>query len=61
MQSKLTINFNDLLSSFEWVSAAGPDEKKAFICRENGKIYWDDDASDEELPDTERAEDEGED
>ena len=51
MTSNPTINMDELLSTFEWVSAGGQFENQAYVSRIDGKIYWDCDASDDELPD----------
>lgn len=49
----MTVNFNEVLDAFEFVSSAGSGENKAYLCRETGKIYWDSDWIDdvEDLPD----------
>jgi len=49
--------FEDIRSSFEFVSSVGVGEHQAFLCRQTGKIYWRsesldlDELSDEQLPD----------
>lgn len=50
MQSYPKLDMDELMSTFEWVSAGALYENRAFVSRVDGKIYWDDDSSDEELP-----------
>lgn len=47
------LNFDDLESAFDWVSAALPFENAAYVSRVTGKIWWVSDAyeGDEEIPD----------
>jgi hypothetical protein len=40
MPDHTSVNFNDLLDAFLWVSGAAPDEYEAHISRLTGKIYW---------------------
>ena len=50
MQSVPKINMDELWLTFEWVSAADALDNQAYVRREDGKIFWNDDASDQELP-----------
>lgn len=46
------VNFSELMDTIEWVSAAEElGDAAAYVSRADGKIYWDSDASDEDLPD----------
>lgn len=47
------IDYDDLLSAFEWVNASHRGDTSAFICRETGAVHWGSNSADleEELPD----------
>lgn len=47
------VYLSELLDACEWVSAAGPYENAAYVCRASGRIYWHTESGDldEELPD----------
>ncbi|MDK1492863.1 UPF0158 family protein [Sinorhizobium sp. 7-81] len=48
----MTVNFSELRDAFEFVSSGGSGENTAYLCKETGKIYWEDWLDDvEELPD----------
>lgn len=51
-KSRTCIRYDDLLSAFEWVSAAAPSENFAFVSRQTGRLYWASSSHDleEELP-----------
>jgi hypothetical protein len=51
MQSYPPIDMNDLLAAFDWVSSGQRFENTAYLSRVDGRIYWDSDASEDELPD----------
>jgi hypothetical protein len=40
LESRTRIRYDDLLSAFEWVSAAAPFQNSAFISRQTGSTYW---------------------
>ena len=40
MQTSAPVSYADLLSAFDWVSAAAPMENSAFVSRETGVTYW---------------------
>lgn len=52
MGPMVKVNYDDLDSAFEFVSAGAPMEHNAFISRDSGQIYWVSDVLDneEELP-----------
>ncbi len=52
MQTGVLVSFEELLASFEWVSAAVPFENEAYVSRITGKIFWSSSSTDveEELP-----------
>lgn len=47
------IEYDDLLSAFEWVNAGHLGDNSAFVCRETGAIHWGSNSVDleDELPD----------
>lgn len=51
-KSRTRISYDDLLSAFEWVSAAAPSENSAFVSRQTGRLHWASSSHDleEELP-----------
>jgi len=50
MQPKLLVSLSELADTIEWVSAGAPYENAAYVSRVDGKIYWDCEESDDELP-----------
>ena len=40
MTANGAIEYDDLLSAFEWVNASHPGDNSAFVCRETGAIHW---------------------
>lgn len=53
MTANGAIEYDDLLSAFEWVNASHPGDNSAFVCRETGAIHWGSNSADleDELPD----------
>lgn len=51
-KSRTRIRYDDLLSAFEWVSAAAPSGNSAFVSRQTGRLHWASSSHDleEELP-----------
>ncbi len=49
----MRVSFSEILLAFEFVSAGGMGEHKAFLCKQSGQIYWRSELSDDsdELPD----------
>jgi len=47
------VNFDELLSAYEWVSSSTPTENEAFVSRTTGNIHWSSSLIDldDELPD----------
>jgi len=47
------VEFDDLLSAFDWVNASYLGDNSAFVCRETGTIHWGSNSADleEDLPD----------
>ncbi len=39
-KSRTCIRYDDLLSAFDWVSAAAPSEHSAFVSRQTGRLHW---------------------
>lgn len=52
MSEDVAVEFDDLLSAFEWVNASHLGDNSAFVCRETGTIHWGSDSADldDELP-----------
>lgn len=44
------MKYEDLADAFNFVSSGGPWEHPAYISLETGRIYWDTDSGEEELP-----------
>jgi hypothetical protein len=44
------LSLEDLLFAYEWVSADPTRENAAYIDRSTGKVYWNTEESDEEMP-----------
>lgn len=46
------VNFDDLLSAYEWVSSSSPSENEAFVSRITGGVHWSSNigALEDELP-----------
>jgi hypothetical protein len=36
----MPVDFQEILTAFEFVSSSGPGMHEAFLCRRTGKIYW---------------------
>ncbi len=53
MTANGAIEYDDLLSAFEWVNASHLGDNSAFVCRETGAIHWGSNSADleDELPD----------
>ena len=53
MSEDVAVEFDDLLSAFDWVNASHLGDNSAFLCRETGTILWGSDSADldDELPD----------
>ena len=45
------VNLDELLDTLEFVSFSGLTQQRAYIDRTSGKIYWDSEESEDELPD----------
>jgi hypothetical protein len=52
-RTPMPVSLKELLGAFEFVSAGGMGEHRAFLCKQSGKIYWHSELSDDmdELPD----------
>ena len=46
----MKIKYEDLELAYEFSSMSFPDDHSAYICKNTGKIYYDSDASEDELP-----------
>lgn len=46
----VSVKLDELIDAFEFVSAGGPEEHAAYVSLETGRIYWESDSVDEELP-----------
>ncbi|MCB1600152.1 MAG: hypothetical protein KDI66_09030 [Xanthomonadales bacterium] len=50
MTNRTQVDLDDLIAAHEWVSCDGPFETAAYISRADGKIYWEGEGIEEELP-----------
>jgi hypothetical protein len=47
----VSVKLDELIEAFDFVSFGGPEEHAAYISLETGRIYWESESVDEELPD----------